>query len=404
MVIKTIKTNNKLKKIIGIFVIVALLFSSYGFGWLMGSGNRIIFKGGVPNIINKDSETEKEIDFKLFWNVWDIINNKYYGDADQQKMFYGAISGMVGALGDPYTIFLTPEEATKFNDEMKGSFEGIGAELGMKNDKLSIIAPLDGSPAQKAGLRAGDIILKINDEDTTGMSLNDAVSKIRGAKGTEVKLLISREGADQKEYKIVRDTIEVKSVSFEMKDGLAYLKIKSFNDETMNEFNAIKSDLLSKNPNGIILDMRGNPGGYLDKAIEFASEFIDKGAITWEQFKDGSKKEYSSKGGGSLTKFKVVVLVDNGSASAAEIVAGALRDQKDAKLVGEKTYGKGSVQELQELLGGAALKVTIAHWLTPNGDSINEKGLEPDLKIELSNDDFNKGKDPQLDKAIELLK
>jgi carboxyl-terminal processing protease len=394
----------RFRKIIIIVGIVVLIFGAYGFGWSVGKGDiSISSQNFIPTIINKNS-SNKQVDFRLFWNVWDLVEQRYVGTIDYQKMLYGAISGMVNSLGDPYTVFMTPDEAANFSQELKGVFEGIGAEIGMKNDKLTIIAPLENSPAQKAGLLSGDMILKINDQDTQGMSLSDAVSKIRGPKGTEVKLLVNREGfTEPKEYKITRGVIEVQSVTWEMKGNIAYIKIRSFDADTAAKFKAIIPDIIAKNPKGIVLDLRNNPGGYLDSSVEVASKFIPDGAIVYEQTKDGKKKEYKALRDANLANYKLVVLVNKGSASASEILAGAIADHKKGTLVGEKTFGKGSVQEVDELTGGSALRITIAHWLTPLGKSINDQGINPDIEVKMTDQDYNAGRDPQLDKALQLL-
>jgi len=396
---------NKTKKILGIIGIVVIIFGAYGFGWAVGRGDITIGQNFIPKVINLGS-SPKEIDFSLFWNTWDLIEQKYAGNIDYQKMLYGAISGMVNSLGDPYTSFMTPNEAANFSDELKGVFEGIGAEIGMKNNKLTVIAPLENSPAKKAGLLSGDQILKINDQSTEGMSLSDAVNKIRGPKGTEVTLIINREGFSQpKEYKLTREKIEVKDVTWEMKDdNIAYIKIRSFGENSSSEFKDIVPEILTKNPKGIIVDLRDNPGGYLDSSVEISSKFIHNGVIVFEQNKNGNKKPYNATGDSQLSGFKMIVLVNKGSASASEIMAGAIKDHNRGQLVGETTYGKGSVQEVEELKGGSDLRITIAHWLTPDGNSIDGKGITPDIEVKMIENDYNANRDPQLDKALELLK
>lgn len=396
---------SKFKKVIIILSIVILVLGAYGFGWAVGRGELTLPIKNSAKVINKES-SNNEIDFRLFWNVWDLIGQKYAGNIDYQKMLYGAISGMVNSLGDPYTVFMNPDEAAKFSDEMKGVFEGIGAEIGMKDNQLVIISPIENSPAQKAGLLAGDKILKIDDKETQGMSLSEAVSKIRGTKGTEVKLLVGRNGfTEPKEFKITRDVIEVKDVTWEMKDeNIAYIKVRSFGENSSAEFKDIVAEVLAKNPKGIILDLRNNPGGYLDSSVEIASKFIPEGIIVYEEMKDGKKKEYKATGNATLANNKLVILVNKGSASASEIVAGALQDYSRGQIVGETTFGKGSVQDLDELKGGSAIRITIAHWLTPKGRSIQDQGIKPDIDVKMTEQDYNNNHDPQLDKALELLK
>jgi len=349
----------------------------------------------------------QDIDFNLFWEVWDSLHQNY---VDQEKLtdkelFYGALKGMVAAVGDPYTVFMDPKVSKEFSDDLAGTFEGIGAEIGIKDDLLTVVAPLPDMPAEKAGLKAGDKILYINKESTAGMSVDVAVSKIRGAKGTEVTLTIGRVGAaGTKDYMIKRDKIVVKSVRTEMrKDGIYVIKVSSFNNDTDDLFNKAVADVIQKNPRGVILDLRNNPGGYLETAIDMASKWVDKGIIVSEKFSDSKKNDHMSRGRALLKGYKTVVLVNEGSASASEIVAGALQDNGKATILGAKTFGKGSVQTLNELKDGSSIKVTIAKWLTPRGRSINEHGIEPDRYVNFTIEDFNDGKDPQLDRALDIM-
>lgn len=370
-----------------------------------GTGS-VTSKNSLPAYLNKD------LDFKLFWDVWQMVRADFVDKTiPETKLLYGAMSGVVDSLGDPYSVFLEPKIAQEFADDLKGSFEGIGAEIGIKNNTLTVIAPLSESPAEKAGLRAGDKILMIDKTDTAGISLDYAVSIIRGAKGTKVKLtILSKDDKEPREVEITRASIIVKSVSWEMKDKIAHIKLMKFNEDTPEAFAKIATEVLAKNPRGIILDMRNNPGGYLTGAINIASYWAS-GVIVQEKsserlngdYKDLIQK-YDSTSQPYLKDIKTIILVNGGSASASEIVAGALQDYKKAQLVGEKTFGKGSVQTLKELPDGSSLKLTIAKWLTPNGRAIDGEGIEPDVKVELTKEDYNNDKDPQLDKAIELIK
>jgi carboxyl-terminal processing protease len=399
--------KNKLKRIFIIFSLFVLICGSYGIGLVVGRGERISWeKGIIPKIIRRGSVTPKEVDFKLFWDVWDIVNEKYAGEIDHQKMLYGAISGMLEALGDPYTIFMDPEETKKFNQELEGTFFGIGAEVGIKNDKIIIISPLSGTPAEKAGLKPQDIILKINGKDTENMSLDEAVDLIRGEGGTKVTLTISRFGfTEPRDFEIVRETIEIKSVDWESKeDNIAYIEINRFNENTKDDFDNVIKEILPQNPKGIILDLRNNPGGYLDVAIKIASEFIDEGVIVIEQEKDGKEESFQAVGKAKLATVPLVVLINEGSASGSEIVAGAIQDRGKGILIGEKTFGKGSVQEIESLILDCSLRITVAHWLTPSGKSITEQGLEPNIKVQMTDEDYQLDHDPQLDKAIEYLR
>lgn len=351
----------------------------------------------------------RDADFAQFWEIWKMVKEKHVDrDASDVKMYHGAIAGMVASLGDPYSVYFDPELAQKFASELEGSFEGIGAEIGIKKNELTIIAPLPGTPADKAGLKAGDRIFAIDGTDTMGMVVEEAVSLIRGPKATEVKLLIDRDGfKEPQEFKITRATIVVEPVKSEMieKDGKKFAKvvISHFNDNTEAKFRAAVRTALMQDPDGFILDLRNDPGGYLDTAIAVASEWIESGTIVSERLGDGKEEAYPAVGTARLGDMPTVVLVNQGSASASEIVAGALQDARKAVLVGEKSFGKGSVQDYTEFSDGSALKLTIAKWYTPNGRSIDKEGIAPDIKVTMTPEDYEAEKDPQLDKAIDLL-
>ncbi|MDA3814831.1 MAG: S41 family peptidase [Patescibacteria group bacterium] len=359
---------------------------------------------------NTDKNKPEDVDFSIFWEAWNKID-RYYVDADKldsQKRVYGAIEGMIEAVGDPYSGFMDPETSENFNSEMEGSFEGIGAELGVKDEILTVISPIDNMPAQAAGIRAGDKILKINDETTADISIDEAVKKIRGPKGTDVTLTIVRLNGDSetKDITITRDTIELKSVLYEKKDdNIGYIRINKFAEDTAREFNKEITKAIADNSKGLIIDVRNNPGGYLNISIEIASKFIPKGdVVVWEMERNGKKKAFKALGGAALSEIPVVVLINEGSASASEILAGALRDNKGSKLIGAKSFGKGSVQQVEPLKDDSNLRITIAKWLTPSGASIHETGLSPDIEVELSDDDIENENDVQLQRAIDELK
>lgn len=384
----------------------------------------IVFSGGVYygikrfplpfniryEVINENLGKPKDLDFSLFWDVWRAVEQKHLEKPDRTKMLYGAISGMVKSLGDPYTVFFDPVETQKFSSDLSGVFEGIGAEIGIKKAALTIIAPLPDSPAERAGIRAGDKILKIDNTLTGDLTIDEAVNLIRGPKGTAVTLTIMR-GAEEKsrEIKVIRETIVVKSVEWKIEtageEKIAVIKISRFAEDTAGEINLAANEILKADVKGIILDMRNDPGGYLESAVDVASIFIPANRIvTIENFQDGKKNNYLTRGGDKLSNLPAVVLINEGSASAAEILAGALRDNRQTKLVGEKTFGKGSVQELENLKNDSSIKITVAEWLTPSGKSINKEGLKPDIEVTLTDEDFEAKKDPQLDEAIKLLR
>lgn len=383
----------------------AIIFLSFILGWAFGHlDSRISKIGFSPTIVNQDNES---IDFGIFWQAWNKVIAEYDGEIDYSKLVSGAIRGMVDAVGDPYTVFMDAEESVIFSNELDGSITGIGAEIGIKDENIVIIAPLENTPASKAGLKAKDIILKINDESTEGMDVDTAVSKIRGEIGTKVTLTIKR-GDRELVFEMIREKIETKSVKWEMKnESIGYIEITRFDSNTTALTQQATEELASKNVKGIILDLRNNPGGYLDSSVEVASEFIKNGVIVTEKkFDSRQKEEYKANGKGKLTEnpIPMVVLVNEGSASAAEIVTGALQDHNRAIVVGTKTFGKGSVQTIESIGQGMTIKITIAHWYTPNGKNIGSEGITPDVIVDLTEDDAKAERDPQLDKAIEIIK
>lgn len=406
------------KTVARIFLILVLLGLSFSAGLVFANRNGIIadlakkesaLTGQVIGKYQKNAgdRLSKDVDFNLFWQVWDLLHKDFVkkDKLNEKELFYGAIHGMVAAAGDPYTVFMNPKVAAEFDSDLAGTFEGIGAEIGIKKGELTVIAPLPETPAEKAGLRAGDKIISINNESTVGMTVEQAVSKIRGPKNSQVVLKIFRQDFDQpKDFKIARDVITVKSVRTEArKDGIFVITITNFNNDTEQLFAKAASQAVEANPKGIILDLRNNPGGYLDTAIEVASRWIEDGIVVTEKFSDQKKNEYLARGLARLKDFPTIVLINQGSASASEIVAGALQDTGKAKLVGKQSFGKGSVQILENLSDGSSIKITVAQWLTPKGNNINEQGIKPDVEVDLTEKDYEAGKDPQLDKAVEML-
>ena len=344
------------------------------------------------------------MDFGLFWKAWEIVEQKYVGEFLPQKLVYGAIKGMVEALDDPYSSFLAPEDNKRFLEDLSGGIEGIGAELAEEEGKIVVVAPLEESPAMRAGLKARDIILQVNDEDTSAMPLEQAIDKIRGPAGTEVKLLINRSDFTvPQEFKIRREKIVIASVKWEMRGNIGLIKITQFGEDTSELTQKAATEIAAKNPRAVILDLRNNPGGYLDSSIDVASLFVSEGqVIVKEQYKDGHIEELKTTLKPKLADEKIIVLINEGSASAAEIVAGALRDLRGAILIGKATFGKGTVQELADLDSASFLRITVAKWLTPQGKVIDQEGIKPEIEVDRTEADIAAGRDPQLDKALDL--
>jgi len=385
------------------FFCLFLIFVSGFFGYKFGRGELRFFPQKTSSF-EVNFSNPKNIDFSLFWDVWQRLEKSFLDKKalDPQVMYWGAIKGMVESLEDPYTVFLPPSDNKQAKEDLSGEFEGVGIQLGYKDSQLAVIAPLKGTPAYAVGVKAGDLILKIDDKETAGITLPEAVKLIRGPKGTKIKLTLLHEGEKEPyEAVIVRDKITVPSVELEFVDDVAYLKLTRFGDNTGEEWERAVGEILRKNGvRGVVLDLRDNPGGYLSGAIFIASEFLDKGVIVQQERASGVKETFSVNRQGKLTKIKLVVLVNEGSASASEIVAGALQDYGRSKIVGQKTFGKGTIQEAQELENGAGLHVTTARWLLPNGRSIDKEGIRPDIEIK---DNPETEEDEQLEKAKQIL-
>lgn len=390
------------------FIVIGILWLAVIFyltGYLVGHKNLIFEKNYQPKIANLELKKPKEVDFGIFWKAWDIVNEKYVGTISTKKLVHGAVKGMVEALGDPYSMMMEESENKIMLEDLSGELEGIGAELSQKDEKIIVVAPLDGSPAFRAGIKPKDEIVAIDDQVTTQMNLDEAVSKIRGKAGTVVTLQIYRDGfTDPQDFKITREKIAIASVKWEVKnDNIGYIKITQFGDDTKDLIQKAARELASKNPKAIILDLRNNPGGYLETAVDVTSLFVPKGeVIVKEKYKDGSVEELKASIEPLLYDYNLVVLVNEGSASASEIVAGALRDIRGAKIVGKKSFGKGTVQELSDLDATATLRLTIAKWLTPKDQAIDKEGIKPDYEVDENTTD--PGQDPQLDKALELVR
>jgi carboxyl-terminal processing protease len=403
----------KNQKKIGIALLfIALLAISYRVGFAAGKKG-LVFEPKTFKVISQQ-EQPKVVDYNLLWDAINILDTKYIDKpVNPQKVLYGAIRGAVASTGDPYTDFFEPKALQSFKTDLKGSFDGIGAEISKKDGLIVIVAPLDESPAQKAGLKAQDIIVKVDGQSTENWSVEETVGKIRGQKGTPVNLTIYRKGKDKPfDVKIIRDVIKVKSVKWEFKtvekDGkkknIAVITLSKFGDDTEGLFNQAVTEALNHNAEGLVLDLRNDPGGYLQTAVAVASNWLKSGTtVVTEAKSTGENTVYKAEGASRFANMPTVVLINGGSASAAEILSGALHDYKIAKLVGEKSFGKGSVQELVDLRDGSAVKVTIAKWITPNGKNLNKDGLDPDVKVSITEEDAKNNKDAQMEKALEEI-
>ncbi len=416
----------KQRKSTNILLILSVIIFLFGIGYKLGEHKALDrgFSRPSYNFFNtsQGSQNTKNIDFGLFWDVWNNLQDKYVDRTklDAQKMFYGALKGLVSSLGDSYTFFLTPEENKQSKDDLGGKFEGIGAQLGLKNTQIIIIAPLKASPAEKAGVKTGDVITKVDGHSTKDWTLPQAVSKIRGPKGTKVTLTLVRNDGKEFNLEITRDEISVASVelSYEKRSDcsancaqIAYLKVNQFGEKTNDEWDKSVDQITqrweNKNVKGLVIDLRDNPGGFLESSVYLASEFLPEGKLVVKQESTtGENKDYYVTRQGHLLDIPVEILINKGSASASEIFAGALKDYKRAELVGEKSFGKGSVQEALDLKDGSGLHITVAKWILPNGVWINEKGVEPNLKVENAIKEGNtltRQDDKQLETAVEKL-
>lgn len=413
-----LEKSSSLKSVIKKFKPVYLLFlfvAIFSMGYALGaSGFKLQPSSKGSLAVNRTIPEEKDVDFSLFWRVWDTLEGYYFDQSklDANTMTYGAIKGMVDSLGDPYTSFLTPRENEVIREDLQGSFEGVGIQIGYRGTQLVVVAPLPGTPAEKAGIRSGDYIIGIKDEargidkGTVGINLQQAVQDIRGPKGSKVTLALLREGSDQPMIiDVVREPINVPSVTLSYlsdDQSIAHVRILKFGAETVSEWDAVAIDLLKNSSlEGIILDVRNNTGGYMQAAIDIASDFLEaESVVVIEEKSDNERVEYESS---SLPKFRqtpLVLLVNQGSASASEILAGALRDNRGIKLVGQTTFGKGTIQEPKEIEDGSGLHITIARWLTPKKYWVNDIGLEPDVIIE---DNPDTVEDEELLKAAEVV-
>ena len=406
-IFKLIIKNQWVRLGIATIIVAIIAVEAFYIGYDKGVKNpeTVLIRG----VANMDDGKPDAVDFNTFWQSWKILKEKYIdtGKIDNQTLVYGAISGLFDSLKDPNTVFMPPSDAKKFNEEISGEFSGVGMEIGIRNEQLVIISPLKDTPAEQAGLKAGDKIIKIDNKVSIEMAVDEAVKIIRGPRGTTVVLTIQRNGwSEPKEFSIVRDIIQIPTIDFEMKeDNIAYFHLYNFYENAPFLFyqSAIKAAM--QNPKGVILDLRNNPGGYLEASVNLAGWFLEPGElVVAEEFGSGKKEEFRANNSGFFKDSPIVVLINEGSASASEILAGALRDNRGIKLIGKKSFGKGTVQELERLRDGSSIKITVAHWLMPNGGLIEKNGIAPDYEVNITEEDVKAGRDPQLEKAMEVLK
>lgn len=388
----------KAKKRVPTFVMVLAFIFVAGIGYVAGGINNGSLQGNINSLLGRE-----DLNLASVQSTYRALADNFDGELDQQKLIEGANKGLVDAAGDQYTVFMNKEESSSFDDALTGNIGGgIGVEVGIRNNVPTAVRVLEGNPAQKAGVMVGDIIIKVNGEEVTEKSLNDVVTSIRGEPGTTVKLTVVRDGTE-KEFSITREQVTNPSAYGEVKDGIGVMTITRFDGETGSLARAVAADFKAKGVKGVVVDLRGNGGGYVTAAQAVAGIWLDRQLVTSERQGGKVTDELKSTGSPILNGVKTVVLVNESSASASEIVAGALHDHKVATLVGATTFGKGSVQKLLDLPDGATLKVTIARWYTPAGVNISEKGITPEQIVERTADDINASRDPQLEAALKAI-
>ena len=419
--------RSKLKNIGLTLVMLAILGAVFGTGLYVGV--QMPAESKIAGLINKQptAPIADDVSFAPFWQAWSIIEQKYVDreKLNHQTMMYGAVSGLLDSIGDPYTMFFPPRENKEFQNEIKGEFEGVGMEVGIRKNILTVISPLKGTPAEKAGILPGDKIVRIDDTSSADLSIEEAVRLIRGPRGSVVKLTVLHNGDEQPTIiSVTRGVITIPTIDVEStaatfaKVGenetkkiaedpeVFVIRLYNFSESSAFRFRDALRRMISENKKELILDLRNNPGGYLESAVDMASWFLPQGkTVVTEQYgQQGSERVHRSYGYNVFKELKMVILVNQGSASAAEILAGALRDHGIAQLIGEKTFGKGSVQELIPLTSETSLKVTIAKWVTPKGQALSEGGLEPDIAVKPTKEEIAAGRDPVMEKAIEILR
>ncbi|HID86520.1 MAG TPA: S41 family peptidase [Anaerolineae bacterium] len=387
-------------KVLAMAVVVAVITSAaflagFGTSWFLQAQGRPAAAAGEPE------------EFRVFWEAWRIIEREFYGEVPTaQEMTYGAIRGAIKALDDPNTVFMDPQMSELASTDLKGKFEGIGAIVTMRDGQLIVVAPMEGQPAEKAGIRAGDIIIKVDDTEIVDMSLTEAVLLIRGPKGTKVRLTILRFGEPEPlVFEVVRGEIETPTVTWRLLEfKIGYIRVALFGERTNAELREAIQELKQKGARALILDLRNSPGGYLRSSIQVSSQFIESGVIVYESWNDGRERAFRAARGGLATEIPLAVLINQGTASAGEIVAGAIQDHERGLLIGERTFGKGWVQHVHQLSDGSTLHVTVAQWLTPSRQQISDEGIAPDIEVPLTEEDIEAGRDPQLQRAVEVLR
>lgn len=405
------KRNYK-KSLIIVGVVIVFLLSNLMFFYL---GNTVAFSGVSLRSISEDvakdvSEVKDVKKYELLFQVRDALLTKYDGEIDDNELLEAAIKGMTQSLNDPYTVFMNSDEYQSFTEQSEGHFVGIGAQLGVKDDKVTVVAPIEGSPAEKAGLKAGDVILKVDGKELEEVNVEKTVAMIKGEQGKPVTLTVSREGSDYIDITIVRDVVKIISVKGELIDNnIGYIQIASFDEDVAKDFKEKIVELKNQGMKGMILDLRGNPGGFLNEAVKVASEFIPKGEVITYTIDKYDNKQESKSIGGDAEGMPLVILIDGGSASASEVVTGALRDYEVGTTIGTTSFGKGVVQQLIEFKdGNGGLKVTTSKYYTPNGENIHKVGIKPDIEVEipeeLSQKEYDRSIDPQFNKGLEVIK
>lgn len=410
------QTPNRRFRVSSAVIAAVLVFSSFGAGIAVGVARSSSQAANFSTFFVGTGKAPEGVDLTQLWVAWQLLNDRFVSTtasstrATDQEKIWGAIEGLTRSYGDPYTVFLPPEENKAFTEQVQGSFSGVGMEIGIQDRAITVVAPIPNSPAERAGILTGDKIIAVDGVPTDGMSVDEAVKRIRGPVDSVVRLLVAHDKQEAKELKITRATIEAPTIKVVHRpDGVFVISLYNFSSLASPKFKEAMRQFIESGSTRLVLDLRGNPGGFLESSVDMASYFLPLGDVIVTEDYNGTQKneEHKSRGYNVIRTrgidLKMVVLINQGSASASEILAGALKDHGVATLIGMKSFGKGSVQELVDLGGGASLKITIAKWLTPSGHSISQQGLTPDIEVDRTIDDMKANRDPQLDRAVEFL-